>query len=57
MENIAAEKTTALTKIAGTKMAKSVQWLYEILMKEKLTMDDEQRPDHEFTCQSIREKL
>lgn len=30
---------------------------YEILMKDKLNMNDEQHRDHKLICESIRDKL
>ncbi|CAK8530983.1 unnamed protein product [Lathyrus sativus] len=56
MESASEKKLAIYGKIAEAKLAESIPVLYEILMKDKSTMDDEQRREHEEICQRIKEK-
>ncbi|CAK8561412.1 unnamed protein product [Lathyrus sativus] len=56
MERASENKLAIYGKIAEAKLAESIPVLYEILMKDKSAMDDEQRREHEEICQSIKEK-
>ncbi|CAK8577424.1 unnamed protein product [Lathyrus sativus] len=56
IERASEKKLAIYGKIAEAKLAESIPVLYEILMKDKSTMNDEQRREHEEICQSIKEK-
>ncbi|WJX89655.1 hypothetical protein P8452_71634 [Trifolium repens] len=56
MENASEKKLVVYGKIAEARLAENIPALYEILMKDKSTMNDEQRLEHEEICQSIKEK-
>ncbi|PNX54585.1 glutathione S-transferase t2-like protein [Trifolium pratense] len=56
MENASEKKLVVYGKIAEARLAESIPMLYEILMKDKSTMNDEQRREHEEICRSIKEK-
>ncbi|CAK8570634.1 unnamed protein product [Lathyrus sativus] len=56
MENASEKKLAIYSKIAEARLAESILMLYEILMKDKSAIDDEQRREHEEICQSIKEK-
>ncbi|XP_058773704.1 glutathione S-transferase T3-like [Vicia villosa] len=56
LENVVEKKLSIYGKIDEARLAESIPMLYEILMKDKSTMNDEQRQEHEEICQSIKEK-
>ena len=54
IENVSEKKLDVYNKIAEARLAESILGLYEIIMKDKSKMDDEQRRGHEEVCKSIK---